>query len=143
MPIISSLQGESCWLCDTETSIFVSVQICVSVWVYLHADDSEYFDPDLTVFCDHSKSANDGCHGAPDWIIEIVSPSSKANDYGKKLFKYREAGVKLYWIIDPMREMTLIYDFTEDDKTTGLYPFTEELICSLFEDLKITVADLL
>ncbi|MBQ9611464.1 MAG: Uma2 family endonuclease [Lachnospiraceae bacterium] len=111
--------------------------------VYLHADDSEYFEPDLTVFCDHSKSANDGCHGAPDWIIEIVSPSSKANDYGKKLFKYREAGVKLYWIIDPMREMTLIYDFTEDDKTTGLYPFTEELICSLFEDLKITVADLL
>ena len=39
MPIISSLQGESCWLCDTETSIFVSVQICVSVWVYMHADE--------------------------------------------------------------------------------------------------------
>ena len=114
--------------------------------VFLHADESEYFEPDLTIFCDHEKSRFDGCFGAPDWIVEIVSPSSKSNDYGKKLFKYREAGVKLYWIIDPMREMTLIFDFSGDEtvgETTGLYPFDEELSCSLCPDLKIRIRDML
>ena len=114
--------------------------------VFLHADESEYFEPDLTIFCDHEKSRFDGCFGAPDWIVEIVSPSSKSNDYGKKLFKYREAGVKLYWIIDPMREMTLIYDFSGTEavgETTGLYPFDEELSCALCPDLKIRIRDML
>ena len=114
--------------------------------VFLHADESEYFEPDLTIFCDHEKSRFDGCFGAPDWIVEIVSPSSKSNDYGKKLFKYREAGVKLYWIIDPMREMTLIFDFSGNEaaeETTGLYPFDEELSCALCPDLKIRIRDML
>ena len=114
--------------------------------VFLHADESEYFEPDLTIFCDHEKSRFDGCFGAPDWIVEVVSPSSKSNDYGKKLFKYREAGVKLYWIIDPMREMTLIYDFSGTEavgETTGLYPFDEELSCALCPDLKIRIRDML
>ena len=114
--------------------------------VFLHADESEYFEPDLTIFCDHEKSRFDGCFGAPDWIVEVVSPSSKSNDYGKKLFKYREAGVKLYWIIDPMREMTLIYDFSLTEavgETTGLYPFDEELSCALCPDLKIRIRDML
>ena len=114
--------------------------------VFLHADESEYFEPDLTIFCDHEKSRFDGCFGAPDWIVEVVSPSSKSNDYGKKLFKYREAGVKLYWIIDPMREMTLIFDFSGNEtagETTGLYPFDEELSCALCPDLKIRIRDML
>ena len=114
--------------------------------VFLHADESEYFEPDLTIFCDHEKSRFDGCFGAPDCIVEVVSPSSKSNDYGKKLFKYREAGVKLYWIIDPMREMTLIYDFSGTEavgETTGLYPFDEELSCALCPDLKIRIRDML
>ena len=114
--------------------------------VFLHADESEYFEPDLTIFCDHKKSRYDGCFGPPDWIVEVVSPSSKSNDYGKKLFKYREAGVKLYWIIDPMQEMTLIYDFSGNEangETTGLYPFDEELSCALCPGLKIRIRDML
>ena len=111
--------------------------------VFLHGDESEYFLPDLTVFCDHSKSEERGCFGAPDWIVEIVSPSSKQNDYKKKLFKYREAGVKLYWIIDPERKMTLVYQFDDEEETTGLYPFDEEVSCGLCPELKIRISEML
>ena len=52
-----------------------------------------------------------GCNGAPDFIIEIVSPSSQRMDYLTKLFKYRTAGVREYWVIDPIQRKVLVYDF--------------------------------
>ena len=61
--------------------------------VYLNADNSIYLEPDLTVICDPAKSEDKGCVGAPDWVVEVVSPSSKRMDYLLKLFKYRTAGV--------------------------------------------------
>ena len=69
--------------------------------VFLNADDKNYVEPDISVICDSDKLNDKGCVGAPDWIIEIVSPSSKRMDYFTKLFKYRTAGVKEYWIVDP------------------------------------------
>ena len=69
--------------------------------VFLNEDDATYLEPDISVICDLSKLDDKGCHGAPDWIIEIVSPSSKPRDYMTKLFKYRTAGVREYWIVDP------------------------------------------
>ena len=61
--------------------------------VFLNKDDVNYVEPDISVVCDPVKLDEKGCHGAPDWIIEIVSPGSKAMDYFTKLFKYRTAGV--------------------------------------------------
>lgn len=54
--------------------------------VFLNKDDTNYIEPDISVICDPSKLDNKNCHGAPDWIIEIVSPSSKSRDYMTKLF---------------------------------------------------------
>lgn len=70
--------------------------------VFLNADDKTYVEPDISVICDSKKLTEDGCSGAPEWIIEIVSPGSKRMDYMVKLFKYRNAGVKEYWIADPI-----------------------------------------
>ena len=70
--------------------------------VFLSADDTKYLEPDISVICDPSKLDEKGCHGAPDWIIEITSPSNPQMDYGIKLFKYRSAGVREYWIVDPL-----------------------------------------
>ena len=64
--------------------------------VFLNADDKTYVEPDISVICDKSKLDDRGCVGAPDWIIEIASPSTKRTDYGVKLFKYRSAGVREY-----------------------------------------------
>ena len=69
--------------------------------VFLNKNETNYVEPDISVICDTSKLDDKGCHGAPDWIIEIVSPSSKQMDYYKKLFKYRTAGVREYWVVDP------------------------------------------
>ncbi len=68
--------------------------------VFLNADDRIYVEPDLSIICDKEKLTEDGCKGAPDWVIEIASPTSRPMDYNKKLFKYRTAGVREYWIID-------------------------------------------
>ena len=57
------------------------------------------------MICDPSKLNNRGCTGAPDWIIEIVSPGSRKMDYFTKLFKYRTAGIREYWIVDPIRNL--------------------------------------
>ena len=64
-------------------------------------NDKTYVEPDISVVCDENKLDDKGCNGAPDWIIEIVSPGSRRMDYGIKLFKYRSAGVREYWIVDP------------------------------------------
>ena len=70
--------------------------------VFLNADDKTYVEPDISVICDKNKLNERGCNGSPDWIIEIVSPSSKHMDYVLKLLKYRNAGVREYWIVDPI-----------------------------------------
>ena len=67
--------------------------------VFLNDDDINYVEPDLSVICDLSKLDDKGCHGAPDWVIEIVSSGSRSRDYMTKLFKYRTAGVREYWIV--------------------------------------------
>lgn len=64
--------------------------------VFLNENDKTYLEPDLRVICDKNKLTDKGCNGAPDWIIEIVSPSSKRMDYMTKLFKYRSSGVREY-----------------------------------------------
>ena len=64
--------------------------------VFLNANHEIYVEPDISVICDKSKLTDEGCKGAPDWIIEIVSTGNKAMDYFTKLFKYRTAGVREY-----------------------------------------------
>ena len=73
--------------------------------LFLNKDDKNYVEPDISVICDKSKLNEKGCFGSPDWIIEVVSASSKRLDYHIKLFKYRTAGVKEYWIIDPFKKV--------------------------------------
>ncbi len=82
--------------------------------VFLNENDQNYVEPDISVICDKNKIMDKGCNGVPDWVIEIVSPSSKQMDYFKKLFKYGTAGVREYWVVDPERELVAIYNFERD-----------------------------
>ncbi len=67
-------------------------------------DTDSYVDPDISVVCDKTKLSDQGCHGAPDWIIEVTSPATQRMDYFVKLFRYRIAGVREYWIVNPMKQ---------------------------------------
>ena len=82
--------------------------------VFLNQDDKTYVEPDISVICDNGKLDDRGCNGAPDWVIEIVSQSSQRMDYLTKLFKYRTAGVREYWIVNPMKRTVLVYLFGEN-----------------------------
>lgn len=92
-------------------------------------------EPDISVICDKHKLTDQGCHGAPDWIIEIVSPGSKQMDYFKKLFKYRTAGVREYWVADPERELVTVYHFEKD--TMAEYPFGSDVPVGIYDGFTI------
>ena len=81
--------------------------------VFLNNDDSNYVEPDISVICDTSKLDEKGCHGAPDWIIEVVSPGNKQMDYLIKLLRYQTAGVREYWIAasPPYKTFTFLLSF--------------------------------
>ena len=110
--------------------------------VFLNQDDYNYVEPDISVICDPSKINDKGCNGAPDFIIEIVSPSSQRMDYLTKLFKYRTAGVREYWIVNPMKETVQTYLFG-DIEDFNQYSFDDEIPVGIYDDLKICIADLL
>ena len=72
-----------------------------------------------------------GCHGAPDWIIEIVSPSSERMDYVVKTFKYRTAGVREYWVIDKTLQKVTVFDFENDNMFE--YDFTQKIPVLIYD----------
>jgi len=108
--------------------------------VFLNKDDTNYVEPDISIICDKSKLTERGCSGAPDWIIEIVSPGSRRMDYFTKLFKYRTAGVREYWIVDPDRKRITAYDFELED--THDYTFSESVKASIYDDLFINFSEI-
>jgi len=70
--------------------------------------------PDILVVCDPDKLDDDGCNGAPDWVIEILSPSTAYKDGNEKLLLYEKYGVKEYWIIQPGAKMVYMYILDKD-----------------------------
>ena len=110
--------------------------------VNLHADDETYVEPDISVICDKSKLSDRGCEGAPDFIIEIVSPSSRRMDYNTKNALYSEAGVREYWIVDPAKERTTVYRY-EEDAAPMICPFEQPVTVGIYGNLQITVSELL
>ena len=110
--------------------------------VFLNYDDQNYVEPDISVICDKDKLNEKGCNGAPDWIIEIVSPSTSRIDYGVKLFKYRTAGVREYWIVNPMKKTVTVFDMESEEKSNQ-YDFDETISSCIYEDLEINITNLL
>lgn len=110
--------------------------------VFLNADDKNYVEPDISVICDRDKLNDKGCVGAPDWIIEIVSPSSQRMDYLTKLFKYRTSGVREYWIVSPLRKIIQKYSFEDEEDFTEA-SFSDRIASEIFPDLSICIDNLL
>lgn len=105
--------------------------------VFLDGNDKNYVEPDISVVCDRDKITDYGCNGAPDWVIEIVSPSSRKMDYFKKLFKYRTSGVREYWVVDAEKELVTVYDFVHDDMEE--YSFGADVPVGIYEGCSIKV----
>lgn len=78
--------------------------------------------------------------GAPDFVIEIVSPSNIKMDYVRKLALYKEAGVREYWIVDPKYERVTVYDLESGAEPT-LHPFSERIRVGVYDDLYLDIAN--
>ncbi|MDO4285553.1 MAG: Uma2 family endonuclease [Eubacteriales bacterium] len=110
--------------------------------VNLNGDESCFVEPDLSVICDPDKLSDRGCEGAPDWVIEIVSPSSRRMDCQKKIALYGEAGVREYWIVDPAHQRATVYRFEADEAPT-VYSFDQPVPVGIYDGFEIVIAALL
>lgn len=72
-------------------------------------DVQTVFEPDISVICDHNKLDKHGCKGAPDLVIEILSPSTARHDRLVKLGQYQQAGVREYWIVSPDEQSVQVF----------------------------------
>ena len=91
--------------------------------VRLDMDNKTMVQPDLLVICKEYDLGAKRFEGAPDLVLEILSPSTRSKDMLLKLYKYQNAGVKEYWIVDPDHETILVYDFREDNFYPEKYDF--------------------
>ncbi len=110
--------------------------------VFLNKDNKNYVEPDISVICDKDKIDDRGCNGAPDWIIEITSPSDPQRDYGIKLFKYRTAGVREYWVVNPQKKTVMVFDF-EKEHRSNQYDFNDDIHVCIYDDFVININKLI
>lgn len=104
--------------------------------------DTTVVQPDLCVICDESKLDKRGCNGAPDLIVEIISPNNSKHDVDTKFTLYEESGVLEYWIVEPYDKIIFIYSLV-DQKFVGLKPFSigEKIQSPLFPAIEIELDD--
>lgn len=105
--------------------------------VKLRENRKTIVEPDISVICDKSKLTDRGCTGAPDWIIEIVSPSNSSHDYILKLNLYANAGVREYWIVDPYKERIFVYRLEQEHFEVETYTFHDCIPAGIYADLQI------
>ena len=100
--------------------------------VQLDRDDKTMVEPDVIVVCDRSKIIRRCIYGAPDFVAEVLSPSTRSRDLIIKLNKYMAAGVREYWIIDPDAETVTVYDF-EHNKYPVHYTFEDRVPVAIWD----------
>ena len=144
----------------------ISSKIFGRIWTFLESKDCQVFaapfdvrlpvkskknedvetvvQPDICVICDANKIDTKGCFGAPDLIIEILSPGNSKKEMKDKYEVYEESGVKEYWLVDISNECVFVYVLDNSGKYIGLKPFvTEDIIeSSTLEGFSISTQDI-
>lgn len=146
----------------------VSGNLFGKIWNYLHGNPCQVFaapfdvrlplqkkskldeeittvvQPDLCVVCDPIKIDARGCIGAPDWILEILSPHTSSKDLREKFDVYEEAGVNEYWVVHPQEQTILVYTLTVNGKYQGMlkpYIRTDRVSSITLPDLVIDLQE--
>ena len=98
--------------------------------------------PDLCVVCDFEKIDSKGCVGAPDLVVEILSPGNSKKEMKSKFALYQEEWVREYWVVDPERELVFVY-VADNKKFKPTIPIADDYVYStIFPDFKIHTSDL-
>ena len=110
--------------------------------INVRLEDNVLFIPDLAVVCDKDKLSEKGCSGAPDLIIEILSPSTSRHDKITKLKAYRKAGVKEYWIVNPEEQYIDVHILVNDMYTINRYDDEDSVPVNILFDFEISIKDI-
>lgn len=100
--------------------------------VQLDCDEHTMVQPDVIIMCDRGKIRRWGVYGAPDFVLEVVSPSTRRKDYAIKTAKYCTAGVREFWILDPYKKMVTVYDF-EGDNYPAIFGLNRPIPVGIYE----------
>lgn len=140
IPIDRYLRGKSCeiFIAPFDVKLYNSCKSKLS--------DQEVFSvvqPDLCVICDKNKLTEQGCDGAPDWIIEILSPGNSKKELHLKYDLYQENGVTEYWMVHPYEQTVYQFVLNKDEKYQlhAMYAGDDLATPYLFPELQIDLAD--
>lgn len=99
--------------------------------VQLDRDNRTMLQPDVMLICEKEKVELKKIYGAPDFALEVLSPSTRNKDMSVKLHKYLNAGVREYWIIDPKKKLLIKYNFMDKDFIPELHGLEETVELSV------------
>lgn len=122
-----------CWLLDDyiEQKNGKCITFISPVDVQLDCDDKTMVQPDVFVLCDLKKMKRNKVYGAPDFVVEVLSKSTKRKDMYLKLAKYINADVREYWLVEPDKRSVLVYDL-QNDELPKIYGFDSKIPVSIF-----------
>jgi Uma2 family endonuclease len=107
--------------------------------------DRDIVQPDISVICDRRKRRPEGCCGAPDLIVEILPPSNRSHDMLLKFNTYLEAGVREYWVVDPLERILFVHTLSETPNgnryCTAAYGASDKVKVGIFEDCAVDMAE--
>lgn len=107
------------------------IPIISPIDVQLDCNDKTMVQPDVVVICDRSKVIMRCIYGAPDFVLEVLSPSTSKKDSTIKLRKYKAAGVQEYWMVDPDKKKVVVYDWSKSEIPT-VYGFDVKVPVGIF-----------
>ena len=99
--------------------------------------------PDLCVVCNRDLIEERGCFGAPDWVVEVISPHTSKKYIQLKYDVYEEAGVKEYWIIFPKSQVVEVFVLeAKQYRRKGMFVFEDTISSTILPELKLDLADI-
>lgn len=107
------------------------IPIISPVDVQLDRDDKTMVQPDVLIVCNRDQVVYRNVVGAPDFVVEVVSPSSRRKDYLLKMRKYESAGVREYWLVDMKQKVVLVF-FFESDACPMIYPLGDDVPVNIY-----------
>ncbi|MBQ9031390.1 MAG: Uma2 family endonuclease [Parasporobacterium sp.] len=101
--------------------------------VQLDCDNRTIVEPDVMIVCDRSRISRSRVFGAPDFVLEVLSPSTRNKDIFVKGAKYMNAGIREYWMVDPGKKTVMTYEFhSAEDTDIHLYTFDEKVPAAIY-----------
>jgi Uma2 family endonuclease len=104
-------------------------------------DMTTVVQPDISVICDRTKIIESGCFGAPDFVVEILSPGNTPEEMARKLDLYKRAGVREYWVVDPAQRTVQVYLLHDNEYLPALYHESDKIPVSILPGLTISLPD--